>query len=43
MGNTPTQNPRKSVNRWISVSLLDAGEIKSPRVINDASWATKHQ
>ena len=36
-GNTPAQNTRKNVNHWIGVSLLDAGDIKLPGVINNAS------
>ena len=42
-GNTPTQNSRKNVSRWIGASLLDVGDIKPPKVINNASWATKRQ
>ena len=33
-GNTPAQNTRKNVSRWIGISPLDAGDIKPPRVIN---------
>ena len=41
--NTPAQNSRKNIIRWIGASPLDAGNIMLPGVINDASWATKHQ
>ena len=34
-GNTPAQNTGKNVNHWIGVSLLDAGDIKPPGVINN--------
>ena len=40
--NTPAQNYRKNIIRWIGASSLDAGNIMPPRAINDASWATKH-
>ena len=33
-GNTLTQNTRKNASHWIGVSLLDAGDIKLPGVIN---------
>ena len=40
-GNAPTQNSRKNINHWIGALPLDAGNIKPPKAINDASWATK--
>ena len=33
-GNTPAQNTRKNVSRWIGISPLDAGDIKPLGVIN---------
>ena len=35
-GNTTAQSTRKNVSHWIEVSLLDAGDIKPPGVINNA-------
>ena len=40
-GNTPTQNSRKNISRWIGASSLDAGNIMPHGVINDTSWTTK--
>ena len=42
-GNTPAQNSRKNIIRWIGASPLDAGNITPHRVINDTSWAMKRQ
>ena len=36
-GSTLAQNTRRNVSHWIGISLLDAGDIKPPGVINDAS------
>ena len=36
-GNPPAQNIRKNDSHWIGVSRLDAGDIKPPGVINNAS------
>ena len=42
-GNTPAQNPRKNISRWVGASPLEVGNITPPGAINDTSWATKHQ
>ena len=42
-GKDPAQNSRRNVNRWICVSLLDAGDKTLPRAINDTSRASKRQ
>ena len=36
-GNTPAQNTRKNVSHRIDISPLDAGDIKPPGVISNAS------
>ena len=37
MGILPLKILGKNVSHWIGVSPLDAGDIKPPRVINNAS------
>ena len=42
-GTYPAQTLKENVVRWIKVSLLDAKDITSPGVINDASQIPKRQ
>ena len=42
-GTYPAQTLKENVVCWIKVSLLDAKDIASPGVINDASQIPKRQ